>query len=72
MKPSPIDEQKETSEESGELIQLIVFQVADEEFGANIEQTREIVQTENITTIPDSPDFISGITNIRGEIAINK
>jgi purine-binding chemotaxis protein CheW len=52
------------------IIQLIVFRVADELFGAEITQVREIIRKGDITPIPDSPDFISGVTNIRGEIAV--
>lgn len=52
------------------VIQLIIFNLGDEEFAANIDQVREIIRTGGITPIPDSPDFISGIANIRGEIAV--
>lgn len=54
----------------GDIVQLIVFHLGDEEFGANIEQVREIIWRALITPIPDSPDFIKGVTNVRGEIAV--
>jgi purine-binding chemotaxis protein CheW len=57
-------------QEQKEIIQLIVFHLGDEEFGANIDQIRDVVQAGSITAIPDSPDFIKGVTNIRGEIAV--
>jgi len=59
----------ETREE-GKIIQLIVFSLGDEEFGADIAQVREIIRMRSITPIPDSPDFIKGVTNVRGEIAV--
>lgn len=52
------------------IIQLIVFNLGDEEFGADISQVRDVVRVGSITGIPDSPDFIKGITNVRGEIAV--
>ena len=52
------------------IVQLIVFNLGDEEFGANIEQVREIIRTKIITPIPNSPDFIDGLTTVRGEIAV--
>jgi len=52
------------------IVQLIVFNLGDEEFGANIDQVREIIRTRVITPIPNSPDFIDGLTNVRGEIAV--
>ena len=60
----------QASREKGKVIQLIVFHLGDEEFGADISQVREIIRTGPITPIPDSPDFIKGVTNVRGEIAV--
>jgi len=56
--------------EEGKIIQLIVFNLGDEEFGADIAQVREIIRRGAVTPIPDSPDFIKGVTNVRGEIAV--
>lgn len=56
--------------EAGKIIQMIIFQIGDEEFGADIAQVREIIRRGAITPIPDSPDFIKGVTNVRGEIAV--
>ncbi len=61
---------KPEAHEEGKIIQLIVFNLGDEEFSADIDQVRDIVRAGSITTIPDSPDFIKGVTNVRGEIAV--
>ena len=61
--------EKEKKKE-GKIVQLIVFNLGDEEFGANIDQVREIIRTRLITPIPNSPDFIDGLTTVRGEIAV--
>jgi purine-binding chemotaxis protein CheW len=61
---------QQDSKEEGEVIQLIVFHLGDEEFGADINQVREIIRAGTVTPIPDSPDFIKGVTNVRGEIAV--
>ena len=58
------------SEDNTEIIQLIVFNLGDEEYGADINQVREIIRTGAITPIPDSPDFIRGMSNVRGEIPV--
>lgn len=57
-------------ETAGKIIQLIVFNLGGEEFGVSIAQIREIIKTGPITPIPDSPDFIDGLTNVRGEISV--
>ena len=53
-----------------ELTQLVVFSLEDESFGTDINQVREIVRVGVVTPIPDSPNFIKGVSNIRGEIII--
>lgn len=63
-------QKKPTLEEEAQVIQLIVFDLGDEEYGADINQVREIIRTEAITPIPDSPDFIKGVSNVRGEIPV--
>lgn len=54
--------------EKGKIIQLVVFHVRDEEFGVPIEEIQEIIKVNNITPIPDTPAFIKGIINVRGDI----
>lgn len=63
-------QKKAAPEEEAEIIQLIVFDLGGEEYGADINQVREIIRTGTITPIPDSPDFIKGVSNIRGEIPV--
>ena len=48
--------------------QLVVFGLGKEEFGIDISRVREIVRLQNITTIPQSMDFVEGIVNLRGQI----
>jgi len=50
------------------LQQLIVFRIEDEEFGIPIEAVQEIIKVGMITPIPDSPAFIQGLINVRGDI----
>ncbi len=51
-----------------QIIQLIVFRVGDEEFGVPIGDVQEIIKISTITPIPDSPEFIKGLINVRGDI----
>ncbi|RLG38603.1 chemotaxis protein CheW [Methanosarcinales archaeon] len=48
--------------------QLVVFKLGDEEFGVDIMQVREIIKKENITVVPNAPDFVRGVINLRGQI----
>lgn len=54
--------------EEAKVIQLVVFNLGEEEFCVDINQVREIIRISAVTPIPDSPDFIRGIINVRGEV----
>lgn len=56
------------AEETGDVIQLVGFVVAEELFGVDILMVQEILKDITITAIPDSPDFIEGVVNLRGNI----
>lgn len=49
-------------------MQLVVFSLGSEEFGADIAQIREIIRPGEITVLPQAPDFTEGIINLRGQI----
>ncbi|MGM0502609.1 MAG: chemotaxis protein CheW [Bacillota bacterium] len=46
----------------------MLFKTADQEFAIVLDKTREILEMNNITVVPDSPDYIKGITKLRDEI----
>lgn len=48
--------------------QLVVFNLGDESFGVDIAQVREIIKMVEITQMPDAPEFVEGIINLRGHI----
>lgn len=58
---------KEGSKQDGE-IQLVIFQLAGEEFGMDISQVREIIRMQDVTPMPKAPKFIEGVINLRGQI----
>jgi purine-binding chemotaxis protein CheW len=49
-------------------VQLVVFQLGTEEFGVDIKQVKEIIKVTEITRIPNSPSFVEGVINLRGQI----
>lgn len=49
-------------------LQLVGFNIGRELFGVNILSVQEIIRTTPITPMPDSPDFIEGVINLRGNI----
>lgn len=49
-------------------VQLLIFNLAEEEFGIQIQQTREILKLQEIHHLPGAPDFIKGVIDLRGHI----
>ncbi len=58
---------EELDEEEG-LTQLVSFDIGNERFGVNILAVREIIRSAPVTAVPNSPEFIEGVINLRGEI----
>lgn len=52
----------------GETVQVIVFKLGEERYGVDISQVREIIRPTQITKIPNAPDFVEGVINLRGQI----
>jgi purine-binding chemotaxis protein CheW len=54
--------------EKDELLQLVSFNLGKEEFGIDILKVQEIIRMIQITVVPNSKSFISGVINLRGRI----
>ncbi len=48
--------------------QFVVFNLGSEKYGVEISQVREIIKPTQITRIPNAPDFVEGVINLRGQI----
>jgi purine-binding chemotaxis protein CheW len=48
--------------------QFVVFNLLDEEFCIDIMSVVEIIRLQDITKLPDAPEFVEGIINLRGKI----
>ena len=59
---------REEFSEEDQLMQLVGFKIGTELFGVSILMVQEIIRAAPITTVPNSPDFIEGIINLRGSI----
>jgi purine-binding chemotaxis protein CheW len=49
-------------------LQLVGFRIGEETFGVPISMVREIVRVPEITIVPNAPDYIEGVINLRGRI----
>jgi len=47
---------------------LVVFTLADGLYGVNVSQVREITSMRETTPVPNSPYYVDGVTNLRGQV----
>lgn len=60
--------QEQQQKKQVQRLQLIVFRLDDEEYALPIEQIKEVVITPRIAKMPQTPPYIKGVANIRGNI----
>lgn len=49
-------------------VDIITFELGGERFGFLIDVVREVVEVAPIVPVPETPEFILGVMNLRGEI----
>jgi purine-binding chemotaxis protein CheW len=49
-------------------IQLVIFKLGQEEYGVSILQVQEIKRITDITRVPHTPEYITGVINLRGSV----
>lgn len=53
---------------AGNTIQVVEFVIGDELFAVDLFDTREVITTPEVTSIPNSPPFVTGMIDLRGVI----
>jgi len=48
--------------------QYLTFKLADEVFAIDVAKVREVLDFTTITKVPRTPDFMSGVINLRGNV----
>jgi len=49
-------------------LQVVGFRIGRETFGLPISMVREIIRVPDITAVPNAPNYIEGVINLRGRI----
>lgn len=53
---------------SDDLLQLVSFNIGDEEFGVDILKVQEINRMLEVTRVPNAPYHVDGVINLRGKV----
>lgn len=48
--------------------QLVSFELNNEEYGIDVLSVREIIRSTTITAMPNTPEYVDGIINLRGTV----
>jgi purine-binding chemotaxis protein CheW len=51
-----------------ERMQLVSFNLENEEYGVEVLKVREIIRMPNITRVPNTPHYVEGVINLRGKV----
>lgn len=55
-------------ETQGSLIQYVTFCLGEELFGVEVQRAREILTISAMTEVPQTPDYMLGVINLRGQV----
>ncbi len=49
-------------------VQIVIFQLMNEVYGIDIAQVHEVIRYQEVNKVPELPDFIEGIVNLRNKV----
>ncbi|WP_298435979.1 chemotaxis protein CheW [Geobacter sp.] len=64
----PASADAETAQEGVEALEILCFRVANEVYGIDIMELREIIKPRETTEVPHAPAFVAGVLSLRGII----
>lgn len=67
--PEKIDLNEDVfEEEDTQKDKFLTFHLANEDYGIEIEYVTEIIGIQKITQVPDMPNYVKGVINLRGKV----
>ena len=66
--PAEIAPRLRSNANSEALLHVVSFRVGNEAFGVEILRVKEIIGHQQPTRVPNSPDFVDGVINLRGQV----
>lgn len=68
VKEVALDDDLYDDDEDTQKDKYLTFHLAEEDYGLEIRFVTEIIGIQKITDVPDMPDFIKGVINLRGKV----
>lgn len=60
--------ERNTETMTGKEGKYLTFTLADQEYGVEIIKVKEIIRAMEVTEVPQTPDYVEGVINLRGKI----
>lgn len=54
--------------EQKKTVRVLSFMLGEESYGVSVTDIREMIRLEKVTRVPNVPEFVVGVMNLRGEI----
>jgi purine-binding chemotaxis protein CheW len=64
----PAQRSDESESETGRQRQLVIFSLSGEDYGLDVHIVDSIIKLQLITAVPNTPDYVEGVTNLRGDV----
>jgi purine-binding chemotaxis protein CheW len=61
--PDPVSEWSQAEE-----IEMLSFRLGEEEYAVPVDDVKEVLKNRELTPVPNAPDYILGVTSLRGPI----
>lgn len=68
MKAEVLAKQEQGKQIESDELQLVSFNIGTEEFGVDILKVQEINRMVEITKVPQAPNYVEGVINLRGKV----
>ena len=62
------DDTEQVKEEAGNIVRVLSFSFGNENYCVYIKEAKEVLKFTQVTKVPNTPEFILGVINLRGEI----
>ncbi len=68
MEAEVVTKQEKLNQAESDELQLVSFNIGSEEFGVDILKVQEINRMVEITKVPQAPNYVEGVINLRGKV----
>lgn len=66
--PEGVDAMEDSREKPEEKVRIVTLRIGPEDFGIDVMDVFEVLRVPKVRTVPRAPEFVEGVTDVRGEV----